>query len=95
MLQDGGVGVDGLVSAGPAQVERVVHVGVGGGEPSSLQPTEERRDKTTEGARRPEEQTEGCVLPESSTCELLCAVVMVTVMGSSVLQQLQPSLLLT
>lgn len=39
VLQDGGVGVDGLLSARQAQVKGVVHVGVAGGELSNLQPT--------------------------------------------------------
>lgn len=41
MLQYGGVGVDGLASACYTQMKGVVHVGVGGGELSNLQPTEE------------------------------------------------------
>lgn len=40
VLQDGGVGVDGLLSARQAQVKGVVHVGVAGGKLSNLQPTE-------------------------------------------------------
>lgn len=40
MLQHGGVGVDGLLSARQVQVKGVVHVGVAGGKLSNLQPTE-------------------------------------------------------
>lgn len=43
VLQYGGVGVYGLVSACSTHMEGVVHVGVGGGKPPSLQPTEEER----------------------------------------------------
>lgn len=41
VLQYGAVGVDRLLSACSTQMEGVVHVGVGGGKPSSLQPAEE------------------------------------------------------
>lgn len=43
VLQYGGVGVNGLVPDGSAQTERVVHVGVGGGEPAGLEPAEEEK----------------------------------------------------
>lgn len=41
VLQNGGVGVDGLLPACSTHTEGVIHVGVGGGEPPGLQPTEE------------------------------------------------------
>lgn len=55
VLQDGGVGVDGLVSARLAQVEGVVHVGVGGGKPASLQPTEDERKQNQPSAQSRDE----------------------------------------
>ena len=46
VLQYGGVGVDRLIPARSAQVEGVIHVGVGGGKPPGLQPAGEGRTHT-------------------------------------------------
>lgn len=93
MFQGGAVGVDVPVLLWWRHLERVVHVGVGGGELLELQATEMSVLSETQSQYHLHKEPPRAPpsLPEVPPSALLCAfVVTVTVVSSPILQHLQP-----